>query len=671
LSTLLKATQLKPIDTMESGSANIVTHYAILIGIDDYPDKPLEGCVRDAQDTKAYLESTLHDSVEVQMIVTSQSGPQSSNTIEGRVLWPTFDNVTAAFKRVTSLAKPRNFVYIHYSGHGTQKPPSGTFSNESTGDLALVLLGGEQDKKIRCLWGFELAGLLKTMVDSGLVITLILDCCFSASVYRRKDPSVRFLPYDSKVDSEYSSKPDQIPGDERYRDVSMLPNWLVRPDRYAILAACGPHEITIELKDADGRKHGALSYFLLKTIKCVNLTKRHGDIYDHLRAKLKGAGLRQNPVLYGNQNQGFFGQVNSDIIAAAIPIIVSKNGNLQLQAGRAHGFNTDDQLIMYPLGTAEVDPRAQGSSEVAKIVCTRALTSDLERIDEDDSDDELTLADAPAIRVRTGWMARGLTRSSLQSFPIRLASGLPNLEEWLTVLRERSLEAHIDTNKHPSMFDVVLNNGEYKILDESGNIINLPSMPQDQTNIGQIGSLLEHLSRYQLIKDLVNEEPTDSFRQSFKVQILINGKSFSPGDSIEMEHNTIAELVLENQDEKYLYLFIYDLGPCWQVENVNRGTYIVVPPRIDGQRARPTRKRLRMRIPDEMREKGHSSCKDILKIFVTSQPTSFDLLGLPKLGGRAKTSQADRTPGEGGDGSENWAAMNFSIHIFVQGDTDK
>jgi len=56
---------------MESRSANIVTHYAILIGIDGYPDKPLEGCVRDAQDTKAYLESTLHDSVDVQMIVTS------------------------------------------------------------------------------------------------------------------------------------------------------------------------------------------------------------------------------------------------------------------------------------------------------------------------------------------------------------------------------------------------------------------------------------------------------------------------------------------------------------------------------------------------------------------------------------------------------------------------
>jgi hypothetical protein len=73
-----------------------------------------------------------------------------------------------------------------------------------------------------------------------------------------------------------------------------------------------------------------------------------------------------------------------------------------------------------------------------------------------------------------------------------------------------------------------------------------------------------------------------------------------------------------------------------------------------------------MMIPDEMREKGHGSCEDILKVFVTSQPTSFDLLELPRLGGRAKMPEADRTGREVGDGLENWAAMNFSIHISLQ-----
>jgi hypothetical protein len=138
-----------------------------------------------------------------------------------------------------------------------------------------------------------------------------------------------------------------------------------------------------------------------------------------------------------------------------------------------------------------------------------------------------------------------------------------------------------------------------------------------------------------------------------------------------MEHNAIAELVMENRGDKDLYFFVYDLGPCWQVENANHGTYIVVMPQHNGERDKRTRKKLRMMIPDQMREKGHRSCKDILKVFVTSQPTSFDLLELPRIGGRAKTPEADRTCGEGGDELENWAAMNFSIHISLQGDTGR
>jgi hypothetical protein len=53
------------------GQDTTVTYYAILIGIDAYQGKPLKSCVRDVQDIKIYLESILHDSVEVQMITAS------------------------------------------------------------------------------------------------------------------------------------------------------------------------------------------------------------------------------------------------------------------------------------------------------------------------------------------------------------------------------------------------------------------------------------------------------------------------------------------------------------------------------------------------------------------------------------------------------------------------
>ncbi|KAF8852182.1 hypothetical protein BDZ45DRAFT_659532 [Acephala macrosclerotiorum] len=609
-----------------------VTHYAILTGIGEYPDRPLEGSVRDVQDAKVHLESTLQDAVKMYMITTSQTDGELLDPTHQSALWPTYDNVISAFEETTSLARARDFVYIHYSGHGTRKPPSGEFSNTSAGDLALVLLKGGEEKRVCYLWGYELARLLKAMVDKGLVVTLVLDCCFSASVYRHDDAAgIRFLSYDAEIESEHLPDPKGSQG-PAYRDASTLPNWLINPDRYAILAACGPHEVATEPK-FDGQRHGAMSYFLLETIKSVGLTNRHRDIYDHVRVKFRGAGLdRQHPVLYGNQNQGFFGQTNNNIATAAVPVVVTKNGALELQAGDAQGIYNGDQFILRPFGPAKDDPQSTGSPAVFKVARTRALTSDLEPLD------------MLSIRVRTGWMAEPITRLSLQRFPIRLPLDLPNRDEWIPVLKARSLD--VVTDKASFAFAMVLKNGEeYKILCESGEEVNnLPSMPQDQTSVGQVCDILEHLTRFRLVKDLVNEASVDSFRESYNVYIQSGEKEYGPGVQLGIKHGAIAELVIKNRGEKVLYAFVYDLGPSWQVENINRGTYIVATPRNDGERFTGTRRiKLQMRVPDRMQEQGYRSCRDIVKVFITSRPTSFDLLELPRLGGLARTIKPNRT----------------------------
>ena len=107
------------------------------------------------------------------------------------------------------------------------------------------------------------------------------------------------------------------------------------------------------------------------------------------------------------------------------------------------------------------------------------------------------------------------------------------------------------------------------------------------------------------------------------------------------------------------------LGPSWQVGNVYHGIYSVVTPRNDGERfIGTTRMRVQMSVPDQMKEQGYRSCEDIIKVFVTSQPTSFDLLELPRLGGPAKASKPNRTD-QVREGPENWAAMNFPIRTLI------
>ena len=264
-------------------------------------------------------------------------------------------------------------------------------------------------------------------------------------------------------------------------------------------------------------------------------------------------------------------------------------------------------------------------------------------------------------------MARALTRFSLRNFPIRLASGLPIGDDLVTTLKEQSLTS-IGTGEHPFTFDVALNNnGHYEILDELGHtILNVPGIPQDQTSVRLISNTIEHLARFQMVRDLGNKVVKDPFQESFRASIFSNAKSFGPNCLIEVQHDSRAELVVENLGDKVLYVSVYDLGPCWQVENIYRGTYAVITPQSDLKRFKGTMsKKLCMKVPDRIKEEGHSSCEDIIKIFITSQPTSFESLELPRLYESINERRTNRTSREDDAGLENWTAVNFPIHISL------
>ena len=70
-----------------------------------------------------------------------------------------------------------------------------------------------------------------------------------------------------------------------------------------------------------------------------------------------------------------------------------------------------------------------------------------------------------------------------------------------------------------------------------------------------------------------------------------------------------------------------------------------------------------MTVPPAMNE--HDFCEDIVKIFVTSQPTSFDLLELPPLDELGKMNVGDRTSRSNNHESEDWVALNFPLRTLL------
>lgn len=644
----------------------IADYYAILIGINAYRDRPLKGCVRDVRNIKKCLEGASNH-VRIQMYTTNENVDPESSPTEDPMLWPTYQNVISALGKITSSTKSGDFVYIHYSGHGTRAEPEGQFSNRSTGDLALVLLDGGNAGNVRYLYGNILARFLDAMVEKGLVVTLVLDCCFSGSVYRRDDHNVRYLPYDAEIDSKYPMELDMILGDDTgypaSRDASMRSNWLINPDGYAILAACGPHEEATELKLEDGQTHGALSYFLLTSIDSGGLGKKRKDIYEHLRGKFRGSQPQQTPVLYGNKDQGFFGYANPEVVTGVIHIVAKQDGGLELLAGQAHDVGDCDLFAVHSLSSGKHDSISKRDPVVAKVVQARALTSDLE------------LVEPTPIPLHAEWVATALTRFSLKKLPIRLASGLPRRNELMTALKGRMLDVRDDDDEHFFSFHVMLNSiQEYEIQDESGQrTINVPTMMQDQTDVDRICDVVEHLAKFRRVRDLANNVPADSFRESFSVRITNStGETFSPGCLAEVDDGTKFTLVVENKGENPLYAYVYNMGSRWQMQNILKGTYEVIPSRHrDPTFAGIFEKKVKTKIPPEMKERGVRQCKDIIKIFVTSRPTSFDFLELPKLGEPRldkpiKSSAADRTDQKDGHSSENWVALNFLIQTSLK-----
>src|SRR5450755_1889034 len=107
------------------------THWAILIGVGVTTDstvssqggqnlprgRSLRGAVPDVVTIKEYL-GTVSTPVDIIMLTVTELADDDGS---GPKLLPTYKNVISELKRVIDFGKPGQFVYIHYSGHGTRR----------------------------------------------------------------------------------------------------------------------------------------------------------------------------------------------------------------------------------------------------------------------------------------------------------------------------------------------------------------------------------------------------------------------------------------------------------------------------------------------------------------------------------------------------------------------
>lgn len=628
-----------------------MTHrWAILIGVDFNKDPKfcLSGAVRDVANIKEYLQSNDSPLEIIALTASIPSDPADLNPTEPQELLPTYGRITAVMDEIARAAKEGDFFYMHFSGHGTRLPAAVTRHNKDTnGDFALVLVDEAADNAY--FEGTDLAERLDILVKKGVKVTLVLDCCFSGSSSRQgqhgEDGMVRTIGYRDLDHSTAAASASRAGSEHQasaylFRDADFVPQWLLKPDGYGILTACGPHERAKELK-YNGQKNGALTFFLcqtLRSLKAAGVEASHQFLYLQTCVQFRSNYPLQHPMRYGNPQHLFFGGQMTTMSESTVAVFRPRRGKgLYLTAGYVHGVHIGDEYILSSLNGSNSSPGAGGSCSVkARVMTAQGLTSELGPANFGESLDH----------VEAGWTAKLCSSQATHRIYVRLLDTVPSQDEWmkqsssretvriLTEHDQTPAECIVDYTAHQS----------YRLVDTQGEEFrNFPSIKDiGSKTVATLLDFLEHLGAFKYVEKVKNNHPDPEFERSFKISLLsTRGKQCSGPGNISTEDCGEITLKMENIGPRTLYVVVLDLCPSWKivslVQNDGGGDYIPIPPASQDSR------RFKMTVPSWAKMRGIKRCKDVIKLFITDEPVSFNSLLLPEAGVLVRGFEPRRT----------------------------
>jgi|SRR5690242_9728126 len=299
--------------------------HALLIGINQYlpnelPNglyyKSLLGCVQDVNLVETFLRRNLQLPAENIIKLTSSRPAAGTEPPEPPAQWPTYENIVNAFNRLTATAQPGDQVFIHYSGHGGRAVTTDKFKSlkgESGLDEVMVPmdLGDSEGRYFR---DTELHFLLQDMVHKGLYVTIVLDSCHAGGATRSLvDPNYGGVgvrgagvvdTFKRRTESLVASAKDlrnawQASMGHGTRNVNVGSDWLLEPEGYVLIAACRANEYANEIVFEGSEKNGALSYWLVDSLKQIGPEFTYAMLHTRLLAKVHGQFAAQSPQLQG------------------------------------------------------------------------------------------------------------------------------------------------------------------------------------------------------------------------------------------------------------------------------------------------------------------------------------------------------------------------------------
>lgn len=288
---------------------------ALIVGINYVgTGHELRGCINDANNVKAYLETQGFTDIELMLEKAATTA-----------------NVLAGLKRLVDDAWPGDVLVFHFSGHGSQVPS--TLEEDKLDEIICPIDLNWLDKVIT---DNELKAIFNP-VPNGVNVTVILDCCHSGSALDQVETAkvnpilaassttkVRIMKKNMK--NRYLPMPAKI---ERKAKKMKLREWNTSRDinqSALLIAACQPNQTAADATIA-GKPSGAGTYSLLRQLE-QNPNSTYQEIIDSMNGFMMTNNFTQRPqldgssFLYGRKFLGAWVDIAPAIPAAPVEPVV-------------------------------------------------------------------------------------------------------------------------------------------------------------------------------------------------------------------------------------------------------------------------------------------------------------------------------------------------------------
>ncbi|MEL5958491.1 caspase family protein [Streptomyces sp. CLV115] len=283
------------------------TVYALLVGIDDYPDKPLGGCVNDVTEAESWLRQ--HGGSGLRILPLRDRAATRAAVVDG-------------IRGHLGRSGPGDTALLWFSGHGSEDESDDP--RTATGRSQALVCADSLDPGGQPIQDTELGALLDEIAARGAHVVAVLDCCHSGGITRDPPPGARSR---------------QVAWQPWWRtDGSGAPRGAgaqnAEPLRHVLLAACREQELAYEAL-VDGEQRGYFSHSLVHALRRLGPAATFGKAHALTEERVRSRYYAQHPELHGPEHLRF---LHGDALPVPPFLLRHTVSGWEVNCGQVHGL---------------------------------------------------------------------------------------------------------------------------------------------------------------------------------------------------------------------------------------------------------------------------------------------------------------------------------------------